>query len=83
MTLTPHRTENGVSHSNQPPAYWRSTTVTPCRTAPSATPCMNDAATDPPTKPASQSRARRALRNRNSNATPRNTRPSSMIMIGA
>ena len=81
-SAAPVRMLNGVSQSHQPPAYCRPSTCTPCRMAPSAMPCASAASSEPPVKARSQRLRSRCECQRNSKATPRNTSPSSIAIIG-
>ena len=77
------KTENGVSQSSGPPAYARFTTAMPPMKPPSVTPWKNVATTEPPMNALShQCRCASSALKRNSNATPRKMRPSSMKMSG-
>src|SRR3569833_2080617 len=55
----------------------------PCTKAPSTTPCAKLASRDPPAKAQFQRYLRVWARARNSKATPRKMRPSSMAVMGA
>ena len=74
---------NGVSQSNHPPAYCRSTTLIPCSNPPSVSPWHSAASNEPPKNATSHNRrpSGECARNRSSNATPRKISPNSIPRI--
>src|SRR6202007_2847640 len=77
----PHNTVKLVIQPNGPPEYWPSVNCSPSTRAPTITPCMKLATREPQAKQRSQIQ-RRCASLRNSNDTPRRTKPASMITTG-
>ena len=78
----PHNTANGLNQPNSPPMYCPSAIGSPSTRAPTVSPCMNAATSEPPAKPASQTQRSRSVLWRYSKATPRRISPASINRSG-